>query len=442
MATIDPRFGMPFSNDPPERRGVSPQGNDLDRNAFLNLLMTQLRYQDPLNPMDDREFIAQMAQFSALEQMTNLNSTFNRFQAFNMIGQTVMGFARNPVTGQSIEIAGLVDSVSVIAGETWLNIIRADGTEAMLRASDVQVAADDSTQAIFTMLRHIREHMSTDSLVNQSLALVGRHIQAVMTNSRGEAIGFVEGKVDFVDFTTAFPTLAIGNERVQVHEVVAIGDRPMIIGQDVVYFDADGNSHTGRITAINIRGDNAYAHINGADVRIDHINFLTEALNLRNGVPREIVTYNNERVTVSEVVVQNGAVRVELRRESDGTTLNIPYSQFINNERAPITAIGQTVGFYHNDVFTAAGLITDIVTVDGNTYAVINGNNHRIDNARWLSEAINMREQQETFLFEDEPSRVVSVRIVNGATMVTVRETRVDGEIHSNIPFSRFAEAN
>ncbi len=46
---------------------------DLDKDAFLRLLTTQLANQDPLNPMEDREFIAQLAQFSSLEQMQNLN---------------------------------------------------------------------------------------------------------------------------------------------------------------------------------------------------------------------------------------------------------------------------------------------------------------------------------------------------------------------------------
>ena len=47
--------------------------NSLDKDAFLNLLVTQLRYQNPLQPMEDKEFIAQMAQFSSLEQAQNTN---------------------------------------------------------------------------------------------------------------------------------------------------------------------------------------------------------------------------------------------------------------------------------------------------------------------------------------------------------------------------------
>ncbi len=52
----------------------------LDKDAFLELLVTQLQNQDPLNPMEDKEFIAQMAQFSSLEQIQNLDKNLQNSQ--------------------------------------------------------------------------------------------------------------------------------------------------------------------------------------------------------------------------------------------------------------------------------------------------------------------------------------------------------------------------
>lgn len=58
------------------------QPNDyLGKDAFLKLMITQLQYQDPLDPMDNKDSIAQMAQFSALEQMQNLNGNMQISQA-------------------------------------------------------------------------------------------------------------------------------------------------------------------------------------------------------------------------------------------------------------------------------------------------------------------------------------------------------------------------
>jgi flagellar basal-body rod modification protein FlgD len=73
--------------------------NTLDKNTFLRLFTTQLRHQDPLNPMDSTAFTAQLAQFSSLEQLVNINTSLTNLNTsqhtllqgmtINLIGKTV-----------------------------------------------------------------------------------------------------------------------------------------------------------------------------------------------------------------------------------------------------------------------------------------------------------------------------------------------------------------
>ena len=77
----------------------SAAGGTLGKDSFMQLLVTQLQYQDPLNPMDNTEFTAQLAQFSQLESLENMSTTLealavlesslNNIQAVSFIGKTV-----------------------------------------------------------------------------------------------------------------------------------------------------------------------------------------------------------------------------------------------------------------------------------------------------------------------------------------------------------------
>lgn len=87
--------------------------SSLGKDEFLQLLVTQMQYQDPLNPTSDTEFIAQMAQFSSLEQMQNLNSNFSIYKAYELVGKQVSG----TVNGTVIE--GIVDAVRNQSGEQY-----------------------------------------------------------------------------------------------------------------------------------------------------------------------------------------------------------------------------------------------------------------------------------------------------------------------------------
>ena len=86
---------------------------DLGKDDFLKLLITQLSNQDPTSPMENTEFIAQMAQFSSLEQMTNMNQEFAKMnsmlvssQAVGTIGKTV------DITLGDTKTTGVVEAVT------------------------------------------------------------------------------------------------------------------------------------------------------------------------------------------------------------------------------------------------------------------------------------------------------------------------------------------
>ncbi|EMF82625.1 putative flagellar hook capping protein [Leptospira weilii serovar Topaz str. LT2116] len=80
----------------------------LGKDDFLKLLITQLSSQDPTNPVKDQDFIAQMAQFSSLEQMNNISTGIQKMgnrQSFSLVGKLVSG--PDFVTGESVAgIAG------------------------------------------------------------------------------------------------------------------------------------------------------------------------------------------------------------------------------------------------------------------------------------------------------------------------------------------------
>ncbi len=95
--------------------------NELGKDAFLELLVTQMKYQDPLNPNTDTEYIAQLATFSQLEQLQNLGSTTSNTQAFSLVGKTVMLKTENS-TGNTAYVTGKVDYVTTSGKSTQLSV--------------------------------------------------------------------------------------------------------------------------------------------------------------------------------------------------------------------------------------------------------------------------------------------------------------------------------
>lgn len=124
--------GLRYSNVEPKYTGSNAQkstqaGGELGKDEFLKILVAQLRYQDPLQPMEDREFISQMAQFTSLEQLMNINSHLNQLSqslgaASSLIGKQI-SWLYTPLDGSESRMeSGVVESIIVRDGLTYAKV--------------------------------------------------------------------------------------------------------------------------------------------------------------------------------------------------------------------------------------------------------------------------------------------------------------------------------
>ena len=93
--------------------GKGASSPTLDKNDFLKILITQLSHQDPTQPMDDKAFVSQMAQFSSLEQMTNMSEGLSKVADLISRSQAVslLGSAVEIANGEST-VSGIVEAVT------------------------------------------------------------------------------------------------------------------------------------------------------------------------------------------------------------------------------------------------------------------------------------------------------------------------------------------
>ena len=115
---------------------ASVQKKELGKDEFFKLLIAQLKNQDPLNPQDGSAFAAQLAQFTSLEQLTNLNAAMTsqnqnianllNAQSVNLIGKEVTAKQVDASTSKTATITGQVSAVQFKDGATYLTV---DGRE-------------------------------------------------------------------------------------------------------------------------------------------------------------------------------------------------------------------------------------------------------------------------------------------------------------------------
>jgi flagellar basal-body rod modification protein FlgD len=194
----------------------------MGKDAFLTLLITQLQHQDPLNPADSTEFTAQLAQFSSLEQLNNVNenlsalklyqASINNAQAVSFIGKDIVA------TGNSVEAR----SGQTVACEFDL----------AQPAQKVVVSVYDATGAfvkdvVATGLTAGRQTVSWDGRDRSGNTVAdGAYTFEVQAEGSGKeavaATTYTRGTVAGVSFQDGVTYLAVGNRRVAIGDVVQV----------------------------------------------------------------------------------------------------------------------------------------------------------------------------------------------------------------------------
>ncbi len=187
----------------------------LDKDDFLNLLVTQLRYQDPMNPSDNQQMAAQMAQFSSLEQTQNMASSLDKMTA------------------------SLQDMVAT-QGQTSISMSSSSATNLLgktvrLRQSDTSVPADGKTVDFKVTATKGSSLVILDADGNGSMAWdgktdngtrapVGKYKLGVLDSTTGAASGSVwtDASIGGIEFDSEGPRLIAGGVSYRMSDLLAI----------------------------------------------------------------------------------------------------------------------------------------------------------------------------------------------------------------------------
>ena len=186
--------------------------NEMGKDQFMKLLLAQMQNQDPTEPMDNSQMMAQMAQFSALEAMQNMSNATSNSQAYAMIGKGVVGFIRDETTGAINDVVGTVDSAGVEAGKPYVKV-----GNATVWLDNIQQVFDNSIIA------------GDSDALNAGSNLVGKYVRAEFPTENGS--DYYEGLVQRLSVREGKVYLTVDGVEVGLYQVINVAARLAELGE-------------------------------------------------------------------------------------------------------------------------------------------------------------------------------------------------------------------
>jgi len=188
----------------------------LGKDEFMKMLIAQLKHQDPLNPMDGTAFTAQLAQFSSLEQLQNINTQLSSFtkqqqslgntQAVNLIGREVLA------KGDTIVAQGKPVDLSYV--------LNSDAAQGLVRIYNANGELVDALT-----FKNQKQGMNTLAWTPPSSTTGSCTFEVSATDSAGKSVGadaMVQGEVTGVNYRDGATYLSVGGREISFGDVVSV----------------------------------------------------------------------------------------------------------------------------------------------------------------------------------------------------------------------------
>lgn len=195
---IDPVLSSQSATEKGTR--IVKKGQEMDKNAFLRILTAELTNQDPMNAKDSTAYISQLAQFSSLEQMANLNSTMTFNSASNLVGRVV---ALNQYDENNKQYGGTVTDVNKEGDNVTVtvNVAKYKGDtlvgyeEKQFSYKDVSSIIDipDDKSQMLTYLSNTIGYLNSNMNFMAASSLINKHVD--VTTGTGEEVQNYSGTV-------------------------------------------------------------------------------------------------------------------------------------------------------------------------------------------------------------------------------------------------------
>jgi len=186
------------AGNPTTARGtpIRKSNTEFDKNSFLKILAAQLSNQDPTQNQDSSAYVSQMAQFTSMEQMANLNTTMSDYAHQEMIGKEVI---LNQKDDSGAYITGTVLKVIRKSGTTYYDVI-IDGKEQEIDSKNVIGATEGND---YNLSANSRTALNSDFIAASALASKNQNV-LVADQDENKKVIIVKGKVTgaYIDTST------------------------------------------------------------------------------------------------------------------------------------------------------------------------------------------------------------------------------------------------